>query len=252
MYTIDLDGKVAMVTGARRGIGRQIALTFARAGAHIAAVSRAFPDGGNDLRREIRNLGGGRSFIVEASVARRSDMERVVSRVEDEFGSIDILVNNAGVIARTPVTEIEDGEWESVLSVNLYGSFLCSQLVGRLMMKQRRGRIINIGSIAGKRGSALYAHYAASKGALLALTKTLAKELGPFGVLVNAIDPGRIETDLLMKTIDTERERWLSETPLNRLGTPGEVAGVALFLASDLASYITGETIEVNGGVLMD
>ena len=252
MIEIDLSGKVAIVTGARRGLGRQIALILARAGANIVANSRSFADGGKELLDEINACGGPKAIIAEGTVREREDIEKVVEKALTEFEQIDILVNNAGIIERKPFIEIDDKDWESILSVNLSGAFKISQAVVKVMIKQGNGRIVNIGSIAGKRGSAFYAHYAASKGALINLTKTLARELGKYGILVNAINPGRIKTDLLMKTMNTEESRWLKETPLRRLGTPEEIAGAVLFLVSDLANYITGETIEVNGGVLMD
>lgn len=252
MITIDLSGKVAIVTGARRGLGRQIALTLAKAGAHVVANSRAFEDQGNALLDEIRAQGGPKAIIAEGSVAERNNVEKIVAKTLAEFDRIDILVNNAGIIERKAFIDIDDTEWDSVLAVNLSGAFKFGQAVAKVMIRQGCGRIVNIGSIAGKRGSAFHAHYAASKGALINLTKTLAKELGKYGILVNAVDPGRIETDLLMKSMEREQARWLRETPLGRLGTPDEVAGVVLFLVSELATYITGETVEVNGGVLMD
>lgn len=252
MYVIDLSGRVAIVTGARRGLGRQISITLAGAGADIVANSRKFEDSGEELCKTLESQGGGKAIVVEGSVAERDAVEKIVQTALAEFGKIDFLVNNAGIIHRNQFLDIDDNEWNSVIAVNLNGAFKCCQAVARVMVKQGYGRIINIGSIAGKRGSAYYAHYAASKGALINLTKTMAKELGKHGILVNAIDPGRIITDLLMKSFHRERERWLNETPLHRLGSPQEVAGVVLFLVSELASYVTGETIEVNGGVLMD
>jgi 3-oxoacyl-[acyl-carrier protein] reductase len=252
MYVIDLSGRVAIVTGARRGLGRQISIALAGAGADVVANSRKFEDGGEDLRETLEAQGGGSAIVVEGSVTESDTVERIVQKALEKFGKIDFLVNNAGIIQRNKFLDITDGEWNSIISVNLHGVFKCCQAIAKVMVKQHHGRIINIGSIAGKRGSAFYAHYAASKGALINLTKTMAKELGRYGILVNAIDPGRIMTDLLMKSFHTERKRWLNETPLHRLGSPQEVAGVVLFLVSELASYVTGETIEVNGGVLMD
>ena len=252
MYCIDLKGKVALVTGSRRGLGKQIAITLAKAGANIVANSRKYDEEDKKLIKEISNDNEVEVLLAEGSTAVADDVRNVIDKTMKKFGKIDILVNNAGIIAKKPFIEIDEEEWRRVLDVNLNGTFLFSQAVAKIMVKQGEGRIINIASIAGKRGSRNYAHYAATKAAIINLTKTMAKELGRKGILVNAIDPGRIRTDMLLKSIKTERERWIDETAIGRIGVPEEVAGVVVFLSSNLSSYITGTTIEVDGGVLMD
>ena len=252
MYGIDLSGKVALVTGSRRGLGKQIVITLAGAGANIVANSRKYSPEDEKIAEEISNNSGVEVILAEGSTAVEDDVHKVIEQAVNKFGKIDILVNNAGIIAKQSFLDIDVNDWKYLLDVNLNGTFLFSQAAAKIMSKQGGGRIINIGSIAGRRGSKYYAHYAATKAAIINLTKTMAKELGQKGILVNVINPGRIKTDMLLQSISTEEERWISETAIGRIGTPEEIAGVVLFLSSDLSSYITGATIDVDGGVLMD
>jgi len=197
---------------------------------------------------------GHKSIAIQMSVANPQEVNASVQRVLREYERIDILINNAGICQVVPsIEEIKEEDWDLVLAVNLKGVFLCSRAVMGIMKKQKAGKIINMGSLAGKVGGiATGAHYAASKAAVMCLTKSLAKELGPYGVHVNAIAPGVIETDMTQMITGGDWRAYLSTIPLGRIGVVDEVAKVALFLASDEASYLTGEIIDVNGGQFMD
>jgi 3-oxoacyl-[acyl-carrier protein] reductase len=245
-------GKVSIVTGGGAGIGEAIALAFAREGAHVAIWDL---DGNRaeKVSSTIQEMGH-KSIAIQMSVANAREVNASAQRVLREYGRIDILVNNAGICQVVPsVEEIKEEDWDRVLAVNLKGVFLCSKAVMGIMKKQKAGKIINMGSLAGKVGGiATGAHYAASKAAVMCLTKSLAKELGPYGVHVNAIAPGVIETDMTQMITGGDWRAYLSTIPLGRIGVVDEVAKVALFLASDEASYLTGEIIDVNGGQFMD
>jgi 3-oxoacyl-[acyl-carrier protein] reductase len=245
-------GKVSIVTGGGAGIGEAIALAFAREGAHVAIWDL---DGNRaeKVSSTIQEMGH-KSIAIQMSVANAREVNASVQRVLREYGRIDILINNAGICQVVPsLEEIKEEDWDRVLAVNLKGVFLCSKAVMGVMKKQKAGKIINMGSLAGKVGGiATGAHYAASKAAVMCLTKSLAKELGPYGVHVNAIAPGVIETDMTQMITGGDWRAYLSTIPLGRIGVVDEVAKVALFLASDEASYLTGEIIDVNGGQFMD
>ena len=245
-------GKISIVTGGGAGIGEAIALALAREGAHVAVWDLD----GNRAERvssTIQKLGH-KSIAIQMSVANAQEVNASVQRVLREFERIDILVNNAGICQVVlSIEEIREEDWDRVLAVNLKGVFLCSRAVMGIMKKQKAGKIINLGSLAGKVGGiAVGAHYAASKAAVMCFTKSLAKELGPYGVHVNALAPGVIETDMTRMITGGDWRGFLSTIPLGRIGVVDEVAKVALFLASDEASYLTGEIIDVNGGQLMD
>ncbi|MDQ7849514.1 MAG: 3-oxoacyl-ACP reductase family protein [Armatimonadota bacterium] len=242
------DGRVALVTGAGRGIGRATALALARAGAHVAVNYHTSIDGAEAAVREITGLGR-RAIAVRADVADSARVTSMVEAVLRQMGRIDILVNSAGTASRIATTDLTEAEWDRVVDVNLKGAFLCVRAVLPTMMAQRWGRIINISSIAGQTGGRLGAHYAAAKAGLLGLTKFLARELGPWGITVNAVAPSGIPTDLLSQTgVDPAA---LAERPVGRAGTPEEVAAAVVFLAFDAAAYITGQTISLNGGLWM-
>jgi 3-oxoacyl-[acyl-carrier protein] reductase len=246
-----LSNKVAMVTGAGRGIGLGIALAFAREGARVALcdVDASLLD---RALAEVEAIAGqGLAFPMD--VTRRAQIDAVVQDVLDRWGTIDILVNNAGIYEVLPVEEITEAQWDRVLAVNLKGAFLCCQAVIPTMKHQGAGRIINIASSAGKTGGTLAgAHYSVSKAGLICLAKQLARELGPHGITVNAVAPGRIDTPMIQVVPEAENEAFRQRTPLGRLGTAEDVANAVLFLASDEASFITGEILDVNGGLLID
>jgi NAD(P)-dependent dehydrogenase (short-subunit alcohol dehydrogenase family) len=246
-----LKGEVAIVTGGGAGIGRAIALAMAQEGADVAAWDMNEPQA-EELAAMIRQMGRkSMAFKVDVSIA--PEVYAAVQKVEKEFGRIDILVNNAGICQVTPIDQIEEKDWDRMFAVNVKGVFLCSQAVMKIMLKQKRGKIINLGSVAGKVGGiASGAHYAASKAAVMCLTKSLAKFLGPHGVRVNALAPGVIETDMTLMITGGNWKNFLATIPLGRIGDVKEVAKVAIFLASDDSSYLTGEIIDVNGGQFMD
>ncbi len=246
-----LDSRVAVVTGASRGIGRAIALGLAAAGADVVVASRKLPDL-EPVAAEIRALGR-RSLAVSAHTGRREDVERLVAATTREFGRLDVLVNNAATNPHFgPLVDIAPEAWDKIMEVNVKGCLLLSQHAARAMMAQKSGSIINVSSTGGLRVPTMIGAYGVSKAAVIMLTKVLARELGPFGVRVNAIAPGLIETRF-SEALWTNEEilgRYLKTTPLGRTGKPDEMVGAVLYLASDASSYVTGHTIVLDGGTL--
>ena len=243
---IDLSGKNALVTGSTRGIGRAIAEAFAESGARVAVVGRD-QQRADEAAADIGN--GARGFA--ADVSDTVAVTKLIDAVEKAFGSIDILVNNAGITRDNIVMRLKDEDWDAVLDANLRGAFASIRAASRGMMKRRRGRIINIASIVGLIGNKGQANYAASKAGLIALTKTVAKELGSRNILINAVAPGFIETEMTASMTPEAREALGKQIALERLGTAQDVAAIVAFLASDLASYITGQVFVVDGGMVM-
>ncbi len=253
--TDEFAGQVVLVTGGSRGIGRAVVLAFAARGAHVTFCYRSDRAAAEAVCLAARTGETAEPAVraVRADVGRSAEAESLVAGVLARHGRLDILVNNAGVFPRRPFAEITDAEWDDVLRTNLYSAFYCSRAVLPAMIAGRRGAIVNIASISGRRGSAFHAHYAAAKGGLLALTRSLAKEAIPHGIRVNAVSPGRIDTDMMVVGYQGEEAgRLLRDIPIGRMGAPEEVAQIVLFLASAASSYLVGETIEVNGGLLMD
>lgn len=244
--TIELEGKVALVTGASRGIGRDIAARFVEAGAKVALVARnrdALQDTASDL--------GDKAFPFVADVADSKSIRETVSAVEQDIGPIDILVNNAGVTRDGVLVRVSEEDWDRVLDTNLKGAFNTTKVVARGMMKRRWGRVINITSVVGVIGNRGQVNYAASKAGLIGFTKSIAKELASRNILANAIAPGFMDTTMTRDLSDEQRDALLSQIPLGKLGTGDDVASVALFLASEMASYITGQVLVVDGGMVM-
>ncbi|HEY2065074.1 MAG TPA: 3-oxoacyl-[acyl-carrier-protein] reductase [Gemmatimonadaceae bacterium] len=243
---IDLTGRTALVTGSTRGIGRAIAETLAGAGARVAVVGRdqaKAADAAASVGQGAQGFG--------ADVGEPASIVDLVESVEKAFGQIDILVNNAGLTRDNILFRLKDDDWNTVLDANLRGAFIAIRAASRGMIKRRWGRIVNIASIVGITGNKGQANYAASKAGLIGLTKSVAKELGSRNVLVNAVAPGFIETDMTAAMTPEARAALSGQIPLERLGTPKDIAGVVAFLASDAAAYITGQTIVVDGGMVM-
>lgn len=249
--TIDLRGKVALVTGGSRGIGHAIAGRLYSAGAHVAILGRDEARARAAAEELTHGNGEGKRMAVAADVADAAQVEAAVTAVENELGPVEILVNNAGLTRDGVLVRMSDADWTTVLDANLKGAFNTMKLVGRGMMKRRGGRIINITSVVGLTGNRGQANYAASKAGLIGLTKSVAKELASRNVLVNAVAPGFIDTDMTRALPQEARTGLLTQIPLGRLGNPGDVAGAVLFLASDLAGYITGHVLVVDGGMVM-
>ncbi|MRH42226.1 3-oxoacyl-[acyl-carrier-protein] reductase [Aquibacillus halophilus] len=245
-----LEGKVALVTGASRGIGRAIALELAQKGAKVAVNYAGSEAKAQTVVDEIKQLGM-EAIKIQANVSNESEVKNMVKTVVDEFGSLDILVNNAGITRDNLLMRMKEEEFDEVININLKGVFLCTKGVTRQMMKQRSGRIINIASIVGVSGNPGQANYVAAKAGVIGLTKTTAKELASRNILVNAIAPGFIETDMTDQLTEEQRSSMLDIIPLAKLGKSVEVARVVRFLASEDANYITGQTIHVDGGMVM-
>jgi 3-oxoacyl-[acyl-carrier protein] reductase len=244
-----LENKIALVTGSGRGIGRAIATAFARQRADVA-ISDIDAAAAEATAEDIRRLGR-RAIAVTCNVADPEACKAMIARVVDDLGRLDILVNNAGITRDTLLAGMRDADWDAVIGVNLKGVFNCTRAALRPMGRQRFGRIINIASIVGIIGNVGQANYAASKAGVIALTKTVAKEMASRGITANAIAPGFIETEMTAKLSDEIRQAILRNIPLGRMGAPDEVANCAVFLASDLASYITGHVLRVDGGMAM-
>jgi 3-oxoacyl-[acyl-carrier protein] reductase len=245
-----LNEKVALVTGASRGIGRGIAIEMAREGADIIVNYTSSEKNASEVASVIESSGR-QALLAKADVSKPDDVEAMRKRALKEFGGIDILVNNAGVHNHLKSWEIDETEWRRVLGVNLDGVFLCSKAFSHEMRAKKWGRIINISSILGFTGTDHEAHYGASKAAVVGLTKSLALELADYNITVNAIAPGWIETDMTSGVTSDEKNKALQLIPLGRMGQPADIAHTAVFLASDKASFITGQTIHVNGGESM-
>lgn len=246
--TIDLSGRVALVTGGSRGIGRAIAEGLYRAGAQLAILGR---DQARSRDVVATLTGRGRALAVQADVALPAQVEAALGQVEQDLGPIDILVNNAGLTKDGVLVRMSEADWDAVLGANLKGAFNTMKVATRGMIKRRWGRVINISSIVGLTGNRGQANYAASKAGLLGLTKAVAKELASRNVLVNAVAPGFIDTEMTRALPEPARAALLEQIPLGRLGQPADVAGAVLFLASDLADYITGQVLVVDGGMVM-
>jgi 3-oxoacyl-[acyl-carrier protein] reductase len=243
---IDLSGRNALVTGSTRGIGRAIAEAFVEAGARVAVVGRD-----QERADKAASAIGREAKGFAADVTDTAAVAKLVDDVEKAFGSIDILVNNAGITRDNLVMRLKDEDWDAVLDANLRGAFAAIRAVSRGMMKKRSGRIINIASIVGIIGNKGQANYAASKAGLIALTKSVAKELGSRNILVNAVAPGFIETEMTASMTQEAREALGKQIALERLGSAQDIAAIVAFLASDLASYITGQVFVVDGGMVM-
>ena len=244
----DLTGKVVIVTGASRGIGRGIAETLASRGAHVVAAARAENAAGTV--QAIRDAGG-RTEIASLDVTDGSSVDALIDSVLTRHGQIDVLVNNAGIARDQLMLRMKREEWDEVLATNLTAAFTCVHAVLRSMIKRRAGRVISISSVVGQMGNAGQANYAASKAGLIGFSKALAREVASRNITVNVVAPGLIDTDMTKGVAEKAQAEWTSLIPLQRLGTPRDVASAVCFLASDEAAYITGQVLAVNGGMYM-
>jgi 3-oxoacyl-[acyl-carrier protein] reductase len=243
---IDLSGKIALVTGASRGIGAAVAKALAAQGAMVVAAAR-----GQNAEATVAAIvaAGGRAEWASLDVTDSSNVEAVVSGSVARHGRIDILVNNAGIARDQLLMRMKRDDWDAVIATNLTGAYACSQAVLRPMIKQRGGRIISISSVVGQMGNAGQVNYAASKAGLIGMAKALAREVASRGITVNVVAPGLIDTDMTKAISEGSADQWTSQIPLGRLGTPDDVAWTVCFLASDEAAYITGQVVAVNGGM---
>ncbi len=246
---IDLSSKKALVTGSGRGIGREIALKLAHAGADVA-ISDIDLETAKKTAAEIEALGR-KSLAVAADVSKAADVERMFAEVLEGFSSLDILVNNAGITRDGLLMRMKEEDWDAVLNINLKSAFLCCREAVRPMMKARAGKIINIASVVGLMGNAGQANYSASKAGMIGLTKTIAREFAGRSINVNAIAPGFIRTAMTDKLTDAEKEKLSSRIPMQKLGSPEDVANAVLFLSSSLSDYVTGQVLTVDGGLVM-
>ena len=246
-----LKDRVGIITGAARGIGKAIALTFVREGAKVVLVD-VDKEKLEILQNEIKKRKG-EVITTSCNITKSSEVMAMVNQAHKAFGRIDILVNNAGIIRRGTIETVTEEDWDRMMEVNLKGTFLCSKAVVEVMKKQSYGKIVNVSSIAGKMGDITSAPgYGPSKAGVDALTKTLARQLAPYGINVNAVSPHAIETEMSAQWSEERRKEIVASIPLGRLGKPEDVAEAVLFLSSDEASFITGEILDVNGGALMD
>ena len=245
-----LDGKTALVTGASRGIGRAIALCLAAEGARVAINYAGNVKAAEEVKAAIE-AAGGTAILCQADIADSAAVEAMIADVVKEFGTIDILVNNAGITRDTLLMRMKDEDFAKVLDTNLKGVFYCTKAVSKLMMKKRSGRIVNMASVVGLVGNAGQTNYAAAKAGVIGFSKSAAKELASRGITVNVVAPGFIGTDMTAGLPESVKEKMLTDIPLGRMGEPEDVANAVLFLASDQASYITGQVVNVDGGMVM-
>ncbi len=245
-----LTGKTALVTGGSRGIGRAIALMLAGQGAKVAVNYAGNEAKANEVVDEIKS-GGGKALAIRADVSSAEEVKQMAKTVIDTFGSLDVLVNNAGITKDNLLMRMKEDEWDAVIDTNLKGVFNCTKAAARQMMKQRHGRIINVASVVGIIGNPGQANYVAAKAGVIGLTKTTAKELAARNITVNAVAPGFISTDMTDKLPEDVREEMLKQIPLSRFGSPDDVAAVVKFLASEDSGYMTGQTLQVDGGMVM-
>ncbi len=244
----ELEGQTAIVTGASRGIGRAIALSLAEAGAEVIVNYSQSPQKADEVVSQIKN-NGGKAYSIQANISEEKSVNNLISTVLDESKKIDILVNNAGITRDGLLMRMNNDDWQSVIDLNLSGVFFCTKAVSRHMLKQKKGRIINITSVVGLMGNAGQANYAAAKSGVIGLTKSSAKEFASRGITVNAVAPGFISTDM---TKDLKSDEILKAIPLGYFGKAEDIAGTVRFLAADpAAAYITGQTIQVDGGMVM-
>lgn len=245
---MQFEGRTAIITGSSRGIGKAIAEKLGKLGANI--VLNATSEAVLETVKEFEAMGI-KVVATIADIRKPEDVKAMISTAVDTFGGVDILINNAGITRDKPMALMSEDDWDIVLDINLKGSFLCTKAAAKLMIKKKYGRIVNISSVAGAYGNAGQANYSASKGGLIGLTKTTAKEFAPRGITCNAVTPGLIESNMTEILPDDLKQKYLDKIALRRFGTPEDVANVVAFLASDEAGYVTGQVIDIDGGLVM-
>lgn len=245
-----LDGKVAIVTGASRGIGRSVAIELAKAGAKVV-INYAGNTAAAESVKETIEAEGGQAIVCQADVADANSVDDMVKQTVESFGRIDILINNAGITRDGLLMRMKESDWDAVMNTNLKGVFNCTKAVSRIMMKQKSGNIVNMTSVVGLMGNAGQSNYSAAKAGVIGFTKSMAKELAPRGITVNAIAPGFITTDMTAVLSDQVKNDLADKIPLGRLGEPEDISKAVLFLVSGSANYITGQTINIDGGMVM-
>ena len=247
---MNLDGKIAVITGGSRGIGKAIAMKLARLGANIVVNYTSSANQAEEVVESIKNMGR-EAIAIKANVANFEEVQNFIAQAEEKFGKIDILINNAGVTKDKLLIKMNEDDWDKVIEVNLKGTYNCTKAVSRKMMKQRSGKIVNVASVVGINGNAGQSNYAASKAGIIGFTKSIAKELGVRGINVNAVAPGFIQTNMTDVLSDEVKDQIMSQIPMKKLGTPEDVANTIAFLCSDEAKYITGQVINIDGGMVM-
>lgn len=245
-----LKGKVAVITGAGRGIGKAIALQFAENGSKVVVNYRSSVTQVEEVINIIKSAGG-EAIAVQADISREEDAKRLIEEAVKQFGRLDVLVNNAGITKDNLLMRMTEQDFDSVIDTNLKGTFFCTKYAATVMLKQRSGKIINISSVVGIIGNVGQANYAASKAGVIGMTKAVARELSSRGITVNCVAPGFVETDMTEQLSDKVKEATIANIPLKRYGVASEVAGAVSFLASEAANYITGQVIQVDGGLAM-
>jgi len=247
---MQLNGKTALITGSARGLGKAIAIKMASLGANIVLNDIPSSEALDETAEELRKAGY-RVAVAKGDVRNQDDVKAMVATAVETFGSLDILVNNAGVTKDKPLAMMSEEDWDLVLDINLKGAFICTKLAGKQMIKQKDGRIVNIASVAGRYGNRGQANYSASKAGLIGLTMSTAKEFASKGITCNAVAPGLIQSHMTDALPEEVRQKYLGNIPLGRFGTPEDVANVVAFLASDEASYVTAQVIDIDGGLVM-
>ncbi len=250
MIIVELQGKTAIITGSGRGLGKSIALKLASMGANIVLNDIPSSDAIDVTAEEFR-AAGYKVAVTKGDVRNQDDVQSMIDTTVETFGSVDILVNNAGITKDMLMIKMKEEDWDAVLDINLKGAFFCTKAAAKYMMKQRSGKIINIASVAGVMGNPGQANYSSSKAGLIGLTKSTAKELAARGIICNAVAPGIIKSHMTDVLPDKVKENYLNNIPLSRFGTPEDVANVIAFLASDLSNYVTGQVINIDGGLVM-
>ena len=247
---MQLKGKTAVVTGASRGIGRAIALALAKAGANIAVNYTSNSAAAENVVKEIEDLGVS-AIAIKADVSKADEVENLVNIVLNKYNSIDILINNAGITRDNLIIRMSEEEFDEVINTNLKGAFVCTKAISKVMIKQRSGKIINVSSVVGIIGNAGQSNYSAAKAGLIGFSKSMARELSKRGITVNAVAPGYIETDMTAAIPEKAKEEFMKNIPLGRAGRPEDIANAILFLSSEYSDYITGQVINIDGGMVM-